>query len=84
MAEVELTRWDLIDHLESDEDIVSYLRGVLEDGLPEMIAATLVDIARAKGLFATSGPTSHGRATWRKRYGTLTAATSTDFRKSGP
>ena len=62
MAEIKLKRWDLIDHWESDEDIVSYLQVVLEEGLPEMIAATLVDIARAKGLFATSGPTSHGES----------------------
>ena len=62
MSELKLTRWDLIDHWENDEDIISYLQVVLEEGLPEMIAATLVDIARAKGLFATSGPKSYGES----------------------
>ena len=62
MAEIKLTRWDLVDHWESDEDIISYLQVVLEDGLAEMIAATLVDIARAKGLFAASDPKSHGES----------------------
>ena len=53
MEETKLTRWDVIDHWENDEDIVMYLQVVLEDGLPELIAAALVDIARAKALFNT-------------------------------
>ena len=55
MSEIKLTRWDVVDHWESDEDISTYLQVVLEDGMPELIAAALVDIARAKGLFATDG-----------------------------
>ena len=54
MDDVKLTRWDVIDHWENDEDIVMYLQVVLEDGLPELIAAALVDIARAKALFNTN------------------------------
>lgn len=42
--------WDVIDHWETDEDIVSYLTVVLEDADPDLIALTLVDIARAKGV----------------------------------
>lgn len=60
MAEIKLRRWDVIDHWESDEDIVGYMEAVLEDGLPELIAAALVDIARAKGLFATDGRVPRG------------------------
>ena len=60
MAEMKPTRWDVIDHWETDEDIVMYLQVVLEDGLPELIAAALVDIARAKGLFATDGRMPRG------------------------
>lgn len=60
MAEIKLRRWDVIDHWESDEDIVGYMEAVLEDGLPELIAAALVDIARAKGLFATDGQVPRG------------------------
>lgn len=54
MDEVKLTRWDIINHWENDEDIVMYLQVVLEDGQPELIAAALVDIARAKALFNTN------------------------------
>ena len=62
MSEVKLTRWDLVDNWKTDDDIVGYLQVVLEDGLPELIAASLVDIARAKGLFATDGRIPRGES----------------------
>lgn len=62
MSEIELTRWDVIDNWETDEDIVEHLKVVLEDGLPELIALSLVDIARAKGLFNTNGETPRGES----------------------
>ena len=55
-----LTRWDIINHWETDEDIIAYLQVALEDGLPELIAISLVDIARAKGLLDTSGESPQG------------------------
>ena len=62
MADIRLKRWDVAEHLKTDEELVFYLEAVLEDGTPELIASALVDIARAKGLFATSGPSSHGES----------------------
>ncbi len=62
MGELRLKRWDVVDHLKTDEELLLYLEAVLEDGMPELIASALVDIARAKGLFATSGPTSRGES----------------------
>ena len=49
-AKIRLTKWDAIDHWETDKDIVRALQIALEDGLPELISMVLVDIARAKGL----------------------------------
>ena len=57
-----LTKWDIINHWETDEDIISYLQVALEDGLPELIAISLVDIARAKGLLDTSGESPRGES----------------------
>ena len=59
---MKLTRWDVVDHLENDERIVGYMEAVLEDGMPELIASALVDIARAKGLFNTNGDTPRGES----------------------
>ncbi len=42
--------WDVIDHWETDQDILSFLEVVLEDPDPDLIALTLVEIARAKGV----------------------------------
>ncbi|MYA53201.1 MAG: hypothetical protein F4X89_06935 [Dehalococcoidia bacterium] len=50
MEKVKTLPWDVIDHWETDEDILSYLKVVLEDPDPDLIALTLVDIARAKGV----------------------------------
>lgn len=44
------SRWDAADHLETTEAAVAYLEAVFEDGDPELIAAALNDVARAKGL----------------------------------
>jgi probable addiction module antidote protein len=56
MVALETTRWDIIDHLSSHEAIVAYLEAVFEDGDPELIAAALEDVARARGLDATTLP----------------------------
>jgi len=47
--EIETTPWDAADHLDSKEAILGYLEVVFEDGDPELIAAALNDVARARG-----------------------------------
>lgn len=59
---IRLTKWDSIDHWETDEDIIRALQIALEDEFPELTASVLVDIARAKGLLDTSGETPGGES----------------------
>ena len=47
---IETTRWDPADHLDSVEAVLAYLEAVFEDGNPDLIAASLNDVARARGL----------------------------------
>ncbi len=47
---IETTPWDTADHLDSDEMIIAYLEAAFEDGDPELIAAALNNVARARGL----------------------------------
>ena len=47
---LETSRWDAADHLETTEAVVAYLEAVFADGDPELIAAALNDVARAKGI----------------------------------
>lgn len=42
--------WDVVNHLETQEDIAAYLDAALEDGDTTVILAALGDIARAKGM----------------------------------
>ena len=43
-------RWDASEYLETEADIAAYLNAALEDGDTSVIAATLGEIARAKGM----------------------------------
>ena len=54
MAKLQLTKWDPIDSLETEEDMLLYLEIAMEDPFPELMAAVLWDIARAKGSFHIS------------------------------
>jgi probable addiction module antidote protein len=42
--------WDPATHLRTIDDIAAYLKAALQDGNPQLVAATLGDIARAKGM----------------------------------
>ena len=46
------TRWDPVDHLESEEDMAMYLDACLDEdpGDGSLVRAALNDIARAKGM----------------------------------
>lgn len=52
MGELKLNKWDVVDHLETDEDMALYLDACVEDdpGDGSLIRAALGDIARAKGM----------------------------------
>ena len=52
---LETTRWDPADHLDSVEAVLAYLEAVFEDSNPELIAAALNDVARARGLEGAPG-----------------------------
>src|SRR5438552_3453281 len=43
-------KWDAAEHLESAADRAAYLEAALEDGDAALVAATLGDIARSKGM----------------------------------
>lgn len=45
---LETTRWDPVDHLDSEEMILAYLEAAFEDGHPDLIAAALDDVAGAR------------------------------------
>lgn len=53
--------WDVVEHLETEEDMIAYLDAALEDGDPALIVAVLGDIARAKGMSQVAREAGLGR-----------------------
>jgi probable addiction module antidote protein len=45
-----LKKWDATEHLKTEADMAAYLDAALEEGDPQLIAASLGDIARARGM----------------------------------
>jgi probable addiction module antidote protein len=60
-AKVKTIPWDPAEHLKTDERIAAYLEAVFEDGDPELVAAALGDVARAKGMAQISKQAGLGR-----------------------
>jgi len=53
--------WDVVEHLETEEDITAYLEAVLDDGDPALVSAALGDIARARGMTEIAREAGLGR-----------------------
>ena len=45
-----LLKWDVVDHLNTEEDMALYFEACLEEGDAALVAAALGDIARARGM----------------------------------
>jgi len=50
MGNVKLKKWDVVEHLKTEHDMLLYLEACLDESDPALIAAALGDIARARGL----------------------------------
>ena len=50
MTKTTTTLWDPATQLSTIEDVAAYLEAALQDGDPQLVAAGLGDIARAKGM----------------------------------
>ena len=61
MSRTETRPWDAADHLETTEDMVAYLEAALEQDDPQLVAAVLGDIARARGMTKVAQEAGLGR-----------------------
>lgn len=61
MTKTTTTIWNPASHLYSVEDIAAYLEAALQDGDPQIVAAALGDIARAKGMSQIAREAGLGR-----------------------
>lgn len=60
---LKLRKWDVVEHLKTDEDMVLYLEAAMEEAGDDaaFIAKVLGDIARAKGMTQLARDTGIGR-----------------------
>jgi len=61
MAKTKTIPWDAAEYLNSEEEMAAYLEAALEEGDPALVAATLGDIARARGMTQLARDTGLGR-----------------------
>lgn len=63
MGTIKLRKWDTVEYLKTDEDMVMYLEACMEEAGDDtaFIAAALGDIARAKGMTQLARDTGLGR-----------------------
>lgn len=61
MAKTKTRRWDAAEYLDSEENMALYLEAALEEGDAALVATTLGDIARAKGMTEIARKTGLGR-----------------------
>jgi probable addiction module antidote protein len=61
MATLQTYPWDVVEHLETGEDIAAYLEAPLEEGDLSLVMTALGDIARFKGITHIACKTGLGR-----------------------
>ena len=61
MTKTSTTIWDPATHLRTTDDVAAYLEAALQDGDPQLVAAALGDIARAKGMSQVARDAGLGR-----------------------
>jgi probable addiction module antidote protein len=61
MAKVKVSRFDVSEHLDSEEIIAEYLNAALEEGDPEIVLAAIADIAKARGMAKMAADAGLGR-----------------------
>jgi probable addiction module antidote protein len=61
MSGLATTPWRTEDHLETADDVASYLNAVFEDGDPELITHALGAVARSRGMSEIARKTGLGR-----------------------
>jgi probable addiction module antidote protein len=61
MTKTITTIWYPVTHLRTADDVAAYLEAALQDGDPQLVAAALGDIARAKGMSQVARDAGLGR-----------------------
>lgn len=61
MSKIKVSRFDVSEHLDSEEMIASYLNAALEEGDPDLLVAAIADVAKARGIAKVAADAGLGR-----------------------
>jgi probable addiction module antidote protein len=61
MDKVKVSRFDVAEHLDSEEAIAAYLNAALEDGDVDLLMAAIGDVAKARGMSKVAADAGVGR-----------------------
>lgn len=61
MSKVKISRFDVSEHLDSEEMIAAYLNAALEDGDADLLMAAIADVAKARGIAQVAADAGLGR-----------------------
>ncbi|MEQ5841572.1 putative addiction module antidote protein [Paraburkholderia acidicola] len=61
MTKVKISRFDVAEHLDSDEMIAAYLNAALEEGDSDLLMAAIADVAKARGVAKVAEDAGLGR-----------------------
>ncbi|PCE25050.1 putative addiction module antidote protein [Paraburkholderia acidicola] len=61
MTKVKISRFDVAEHLDSEEMIAAYLNAALEEGDSDLLMAAIADVAKARGVAKVAEDAGLGR-----------------------
>lgn len=61
MSKVKVSRFDVSEHLDSEEMIAAYLNAALEEGDSDLLMAAIADVAKARGIAKVAADAGLGR-----------------------
>lgn len=66
MSKVKISRFDVSEHLDSEEVIAAYLDAALEEGDSDLLMAAIADVAKARGIAKVAADAGVGRESLHK------------------
>ncbi|MCG1038808.1 MULTISPECIES: addiction module antidote protein [Burkholderiaceae] len=61
MSKIKISRFDVSEHLDSEEMIAAYLNAAIAEGDPDLLTAAISDIAKARGIAKIAETAGLGR-----------------------
>ncbi|WP_338862873.1 putative addiction module antidote protein [Mycetohabitans rhizoxinica] len=61
MSKIKISRFDVSEHLDSEEMIAAYLNAAIAEGDPDLLTAAISDIAKARGIAKVAETAGLGR-----------------------